>query len=259
MSPSTPRLGTAGTPVPGRGGSAGRRRLLLAAIAVAVLVLVLLVIAFLEGDLFELAELGASVRGLLNRFGVPASLALLYIEESGIPLPIPGDVYVAYLGHASAGSLPKLAAAWLGIIVVVVAGASNLYLVSRRWGSRLMDHRLSPALHLDRERVARTRIWFDRWGPLVIIFGRHIPGFRIPITVVAGTFRVRYGYFAASVAVSTAIWAGVWFWLSAKYGNAATSFLSRNSWAYVAVAVAVIVVVAVFVVRLWRASRAPRS
>jgi membrane protein DedA with SNARE-associated domain len=224
---------------------------------VLVVTLVLLLVALLEGDLLEeVAEAGAFAAGVLQRYGAPASLALLYIEESGIPLPIPGDVYVVYLGSLSAGSPPRWIASLFGIIAVVIAGSTNLYLVSRRWGSRLLEHRLGAVLHLDPQRLARVRSWFDRWGPLVIIFGRHVPGLRIPITVVAGTFRVRYLTFVASVAISTAIWASFWLVLGAKYGRSATSFFAQNSWAYVAVVVAIIVVLAYFLVRLWRASRA---
>jgi len=55
-------------------------------------------VALLEGDLpEEVGELASPVNRLLTRFGVPASLFLLYIEESGIALPVPGDGYVLYL------------------------------------------------------------------------------------------------------------------------------------------------------------------
>ena len=72
--------------------------------------------AVMEGDIPEaIANLGALIGGVLNRYGAPASLILLYVEESGVPIVIPGDVYVAYLGKLAAGSSPKLVASWLGI------------------------------------------------------------------------------------------------------------------------------------------------
>jgi len=82
-------------------------------IAVAIVALVLLAVAIVEGDLPEaLTHVGSLVIGLLNRFGAAACLALLYIEESGIPLPVPGDFYVAFLGRLNAGSLQRLMLAW---------------------------------------------------------------------------------------------------------------------------------------------------
>lgn len=152
------------------------------------LALLQLVVAFLEGDLSDaVADLGAFVGGVLNRYGAAASFGLLYMEESGVPIVIPGDVYVAYLGKLAAGSAPKLLASWLGIIAVVLAGSSNLYWASRRWGRRLLQHpRVSALLQLDPGRLAQAEAWLRRWGVLAIIFDRHIPGLRIPITVMAG-------------------------------------------------------------------------
>src|SRR3979411_1471459 len=67
--------------------------------AVGIVAGVLLGLSLLEGDVAEdLTHFASLVAGLLNRFGAAASFALLYIEESGVPLPVPGDVYVAYLG-----------------------------------------------------------------------------------------------------------------------------------------------------------------
>jgi membrane protein DedA with SNARE-associated domain len=211
------------------GRTAGRRRSLpptwlLALVPVVGLTLLLLVVAVLEGDLPEgYADLRIFVRDFLYRFGVPGSLALLYMEESGVPLPVPGDVYVLYLGHVAAGSLGKTVAAWLGIIAVVVGGSTNMYLIS------------------------------PRWGPLVIVFGRHVPGFRIPITVAAGTFKVRYRVFAPCVAVSTAIWAGVWFWLEARFGRQVGRFINANRWTYIVIAAVLVFAIVSLIVRAARA------
>src|SRR5260370_7545035 len=84
----------------------GNRKLL---VAVTIVALALLGVAIVEGDLPEaLTHVGSLVIGLLNRFGAAASLALLYIEESGIPLPVPGDFYVAFLGRLNPGSFHRL-------------------------------------------------------------------------------------------------------------------------------------------------------
>src|ERR1700674_4642369 len=110
--------------------------------AVAVLAGVLLGVSLLEGDVADdLTGFGSLVTGVLNRFGAAASFALLYIEESGVPLPVPGDVYVAYLGKLNSSSVSSLVLAWLGIIAVVVGGSTNLYLVSRHFGPSLLRHR----------------------------------------------------------------------------------------------------------------------
>jgi membrane-associated protein len=213
----------------------------------------LLLTALLEGDIPDaLSDATELARRLVVRFGPVASLLLLYLEESGVPLPVPGDVYVAYLGHLADSAL-KWVVAWLGIIAVVVAGASNLYLISRRWGRRLVRGRLGAAVHLTPDRLATAERWFARWGAFAIIFGRHVPGFRVPITVAVGIFRVAYPTFAASVAISTAVWAAVWLWLGARFGTRIGHFLAGHRWTYALFLLLIIVLVAVSIGRLLRA------
>jgi membrane protein DedA with SNARE-associated domain len=242
---------TEASPKPAPSGPGRWRRAVLPIVGVALL---LLVIAVLEGDIPDVvADLGAFIRGVLNRYGAPASLILLYVEESGVPIVIPGDVYVAYLGKLAAGSAPKLIASWLGIIAVVLAGSSNLYWASRLWGRRLLDQpRVSGLLRIDADRLGQAEGWLRRWGVLAIIFGRHVPGLRIPITIVAGTLKVPYTTFVPSVAVSSAVWAALGLWLGATFGRSIGYFLTGNRLIYVLVVVAVVLVVAFVVIRIWR-------
>jgi len=185
----------------------------------------------LEGNLTEgFLDLREGFVAVVRRYGAGGSLALLYIEESGLPLPIPGDVYVAYLGHLSRGSWTLLISSWLAVIAVVTAGSTNLYLISRRWGVKLIEHPLARVFHLEPARLARAKVWFDRWGVLAVIFGRHIPGFRVPLTVVAGTLHFPYRLFAPSVAVSTAIWAGILLLVGDKLGGAIARFSAGHPW-----------------------------
>jgi membrane protein DedA with SNARE-associated domain len=136
--------------------------------------------------------------------------------------------------------------AWLGLIGVVVVGGTNLFYLSRRFGRRLAEGRFAHLVHLSPSRLQRAERWFDRYGVVAIIFGRHIPGFRVPITVAAGVFKVRYPLFAASVAVSTAIWAGVVMVIGIKFGPRMEAFLRLHRemfWLWAAVVIVTVVLV----------------
>ena len=207
-----------------------RRPFQVAAVAGLVL-LAVIVMAILEGDLPELVHF-RGWRILLRSYGFLAGFGLLYAEESGVPLPAPGDVFVLYVGAHVPRNLVAWVSAWLGLILAVVLGATNLFFISRRFGRKLVESNFSEAIHLSPERLARAERWFDQYGVLAIIFGRHIPGFRVPITVAAGIFRIRYPVFAMSVAVSTAIWAGVVLIIGINYGSRFESFLRLHSSMY---------------------------
>jgi membrane-associated protein len=209
-----------------------RRTIQIAAVAVFVVAAVI-VMAIWEGDLPEVFRFG--MRGLRTFFGehsyVPGYV-LLYLEESGLPLPAPGDVYVMYVGVHVPHNLAAWLAAWLCLILVVVLGATNLFFISRRVGHRLVHSQFAEYVHLNPERLAKAEAWFKRYGVLAIIFGRHIPGFRVPITVASAVFGVPYRVFAPSVAVSTAIWAGVMLTLGITLGPHLAVLLQAHGWVY---------------------------
>src|SRR3984893_11433906 len=183
---------------------------------------------------------------------------LLYIEESGIPLPVPGDIFVMYVGAHVPRNLLSWIAAWLGLITVVVLGATNLFFISRRFGRRLARGRFGEVVHLSAGRLERAEKWFQLYGVVAIIFGRHIPGFRVPITLAAGVLRISYPLFAASVAVSTAIWAGVVMIVGINFGPRMEAFLRLHRETYWVWAAIVLVMVILIVRRIQQAAPAAR-
>jgi membrane protein DedA with SNARE-associated domain len=234
----------------------GKPRLRMASIAI-LIAAAIVVSAILQGDIPDVLEAGTVwIRHLLHRYTYLASYGLLYIEESGIPLPAPGDVFVMYVGAHVPRNPASWVVAWLGLIGVVVLGATNLYFISRKFGRRLAESRYAEAIHLSPERLQRAEAWFKRYGVVAIIFGRHIPGFRVPITVAAGALRVGYAKFAASVAVSTAIWAGVVMVIGVRFGPGMERFLSVHRASYWIWAGVVLVMIAVIAFRIQKAGSA---
>ena len=231
-----------------------------AAVALVVLA-VAIVFAVLYGDLPEYFRLGSrTLRDFMRQNAFLPGFALLYIEESGVPLPAPGDVFVMYVGTRVPHNLFAWILAWLGLILAVVLGATNLFLLSRRFGRRLVASQFAEYVHLSPERIAKADAWFKRYGVLAIIFGRHIPGFRIPITVASGIFDVRYPVFAASVAVSTAIWAGIVLIIGINYGPRLENLLRAHTGLYfVWGAIVVALVGSIFIRQRLRAARERRS
>jgi membrane protein DedA with SNARE-associated domain len=222
---------------------------------VLLLIAVILGIGFLiEQDVTgEFVDADSSVGALLKSYGYLGGFALIYIEESGIPLFIPGDIFLLYVGSRLPHDAPIVFAAWLGFVIAVTLGSTNLYLLSRRFGRRLIEHRLARFLHITPDRVASAEHWFRRYGPWALIFGRHIPGFRVPLTVVAGLLELPYPIFAVSVAVSSAIWAGAFLVLGVVFGSGIEKSIRSNLLLFsevAAVVVVVIVVVAVVRARL---------
>ncbi|HJO07424.1 MAG TPA: VTT domain-containing protein, partial [Chloroflexota bacterium] len=140
------------------------------------------------------ADLRDTLMAFLQLHQYKAIALLIGVEEAGLPLPLPGDLAIVFMGtQVSAGKASPI------LIVLVTAGsatagASALYWIARSLGTRIVE-RYGRWLHLTAERQEWVERWFARHGAAVIIVGRLIPGLRIAVAVAAGVARVRFSRF----------------------------------------------------------------
>jgi membrane protein DedA with SNARE-associated domain len=179
-------------------------------------------------------DLANGVVALENRIqhqsGVQIAIAGIYLEESGLPMPVPSEVSVGYLGQRLTANPLALLASWLGLTVLIVLGSTNLFLASRRFGQRLLTGRLGTMLHLTPSRVARAQSWFGRWGPLAIGVSRYVPGLRWAMAAACGILGVGYRTFWFSTAISAALWAAVMLTLGVTVGDAVGQTIMAHAW-----------------------------
>jgi membrane protein DedA with SNARE-associated domain len=227
-------------------------------LAVVTVIVVMVILVQNDANLDESVD--DSIATVLRENGYLGGFALIYIEESGPPLFIPGDAFLLYVGNRLPRDVPIFLAAWVGFVVAVTFGSTNLYLLSRHFGRRLLEHRLAKFLDLTPERMDRAETWFKRYGPWTLIFGRHIPGLRVPLTAAAGVLKLPYGVFVLSVVISSAAWAGLFLILGAIYGPSLERSIRSSPLVYAALAVALLAVVAgVAIVRSRRTSKEVRN
>jgi membrane protein DedA with SNARE-associated domain len=165
-----------------------------------------------------------------QRIGVEIAIAGIYLEESGLPMPVPSEVSVGYLGQRLGDSPFALFATWLGLTALIVLGSTNLFVASRKFGPRLITGRVGRALHLTPSRVGRAQSWVARWGPLAIAVSRYVPGLRWVMAVACGGLGVSYRIFWFSTALSAAIWAGVMLTLGVTLGDAIGRTIITHAW-----------------------------
>jgi membrane protein DedA with SNARE-associated domain len=147
-----------------------------------------------------------------------ALFVFIFVEECGIPLPVPGDTLVAYSGYlATQGrSNPLLV---ISVATVATAGGSSiLYWIAYHFGHRFVI-KYGRFIHLSEKRVNQVGGWFKKYGALAIVLGRLIPGMRVPTTVMSGVFEVPYRVFVPATFVAAAIWAGIYFTLGYVLGR----------------------------------------
>lgn len=185
-------------------------------------------------------------------------LALLgiYLEESGVPMPVPSEISIAYIAHVLHPNPAGLIIAWVGLTVLIVFGSTNLFLLSRRFGPRFLHGRVGQAVHLTPDRIVRATRWFHRWGPLAIVIARFVPGLRWAMAVTCGTLGVSLRTYWISSALAAAIWSGLLLTIGATVGDAVAQVLVSYPWLLVLLPIPALSVVAISTIRLFYSRRA---
>jgi membrane-associated protein len=158
-------------------------------------------------------------------YALDVGSALSYIVAIVVPaldalIPVlPSETAVIALGVATAGTAdPRI-----GLLVALAAfgaflGDNTAYLLGRRFGPAV-DRRLFA-----RERGARRRAWagrsLDRFGMLIIVACRFIPGGRTAVTLTCGLIGYPRRRFVIATAVAGIVWASYAFFLGRLGGKA---------------------------------------
>lgn len=143
----------------------------------------------------------------IAHYGYLAIFSLVFLQEIGIPNPVPNELVLLFSGYlASTGvfSLPIL-------FVVVVAGdflgTSILYGVFYLFGKTILDRkpRWIPIHKEHIERLSKFISKKDWWG---IYLGRLIPYVRGYASIAAGLLQLRPRIFLTMVFLSAITWSG---------------------------------------------------
>lgn len=111
--------------------------------------------------------------------------AFIFIEELGVPSPVPGDLLMLLAGVEVAQHRQHLWVVLLVQMLATIAGASSLFSFSRRVG-RPFVVRYGRFIHLTPERLTRVEGPIKKHGGWSVVAGRLIPGLRILTPIVAG-------------------------------------------------------------------------
>jgi len=167
-----------------------------------------------------------SIASLSGDLLIVVIAGLLFIEESGIPIPFaPGDLLLLIAGIAIASDtvepIPMVAALLVAITVGAMIGREVFALVGQAALAKAAD-----ALHFGRALDRATRL-LRRGGARAVFVGRLVPGLRISTTQVAGVSRMPRMTFALGLIPSVVIYIAVFVGLGAVVGQPAVMLFHR--------------------------------
>lgn len=178
-------------------------RLLLKVLGIAVVLAALCMAGFLLwGEAFErLFSQEACARwfGEMRPWAWAVAIGLLVVD---LLLPVPATGVMAALGSVYGVALGGA----IGAVGSALAGTAGYGLA--RWGGKRLARRLA-----DERELAQFQAFFDRWGGLAIILSRTMPILPEVVSILAGLARMRFGRFAAALALGTVPTAVLFAWL----------------------------------------------
>ena len=173
---------------------------------------------------------------------------LIFIEELGVPSPIPGDLMMLLAGVEVAQHREHL---WVVLLVMefaTVAGASGLFGFGRRVG-RPFVARYGRFIHLTPERLNRVETTVRRHGAGSVVAGRLIPGLRIITPLAVGILGEPFLVFLPALAVGGFIYILVLTLIGFFVGPVALDAFDRISLPVAALCSFAALAVLLFVVR----------
>ncbi len=147
-----------------------------------------------------------------------AVFLLILVEDCGIPIPVPGNIILLYLGFR----ISRGQGDWLSILATATLatwlGSLVLYYVAYRIGRPALI-KFGVYVGLEPKRIARIERWLGRYGSVAVLLGRGCPGLRNPTSAISGTFGVSRATFALFSAISSLAWTGGWLYAGSFFGR----------------------------------------
>ena len=147
----------------------------------------------------------------------------IFVEEIGVPMPIPGDALLAFLGIKGSQGDSNF---WLILLITCVAtlfATTLLYYFSRMVGRPfLLKHeKYLRFVHITSSDIDNLEHYMDRHGTWVLIVARLTPGLRTLATVAGGLLDTSYRKFMSATMTGTVLWTaiyyGIGFFLGRRY------------------------------------------
>ncbi len=173
-----------------------------------------------------------------------APLLLLFLEEAGVPFSV-ADFVIAYTGYQVAMGHISFFIAFLLLLVTDLTGASILFYLCSRFGEKVIN-KFGKFIDLDHKKLEIVEKYFRKFGPLFIIFGRHVIGLRIPITIFSGISKMNYFVFIGSTFISVILWIYFYLSLGIHLGPRTVHLIREHGWDWIFILLPIILSLAPF-------------
>lgn len=148
-----------------------------------------------------------SLASPLRHYGLWAILALVLVEDFGIP--VPGEtMLVAGAIYAGSGQLNIVAVGVVGFVAAILG--DNIGYAIGRFGGRELIGRWGRYVFLTSGRLEKAEAFFNRHGGKIVTVARFAEGLRQANGIICGIAEMNWLRFLAFNALGAALWVGTW-------------------------------------------------
>lgn len=174
--------------------------------------------------------------------GIPPAamyaLVALIIGVESLGIPLPGEI--ALVAAALLASSGYANIWWVAVAASfgAIAGDSIGYAIGHKGGQPFLERlgRRFPK-HLGPPQLAKAERTFGKYGVAAIFFGRFVALLRVLAGPLSGALRIPYRKFLGANVAGGVVWAAGTAFLIFFLGKAAEKWLSKFSWAALALAI----------------------
>ncbi len=143
----------------------------------------------------------------ITQYGYFAIFSLVFLQEIGIPNPVPNEFVLLFAGYLTSIHVLDLTLVLLSVITADFIGTSILFFVFYFFGRAILDKKPKwiPIKAERIEHLSERIIEKNWWG---IYVGRLIPYVRGYTSVAAGLIQIRPRTFLMTVILSAVTWSG---------------------------------------------------
>lgn len=140
---------------------------------------------------------------LLNNYGYIVLLIALMVEM--IAFPLPGEALMTYCGYVIYEGKMNLAISILIATIGVCIGITLSYFIGKTLGVTFFE-KYGHYIHMDKNRLDKISIWFEKYGSKMLIIAYFIPGIRHVTGCFSGITEMPYKKFAVNAYLGAFIW-----------------------------------------------------
>ncbi|MDP4208278.1 MAG: DedA family protein [Bacteroidota bacterium] len=145
----------------------------------------------------------------ITQYGYLAIFALVFLQETGAPNPIPNELVLLFSGYLSFTGILKFPLVVLAVVLADFTGSFILHTVFYFFGNYILQHK-PRWLPIPVNAIFKLKNRMSKNGLTGIYIGRLSPFIRGYTSVIAGLLQIKPAIFLPIAIVTATIWATVY-------------------------------------------------